>query len=137
MPEYSVSRAARILLSVSAILAGYIVLILLTTAVQEGLFGGVSFVESSVAELVAAGLLTPLAAVAAGATTAWIARRRPLLHVLPMTIAIVVETSALYRSGRVDGPLWFEALAAAALVAGALAGAAAIAYIFEKKNSNY
>ncbi len=115
---------ARTLRSIAAIVAGYIALLFLTTAVQEGLFGGVSFHQSTLPVLIVAGLLTPLAGVGAGYVTARLAGTRPYLHVLPMSIAVAVETTFLYRSGRVDGPLWFEALAGAALIAGIVAGAA-------------
>jgi len=40
-----------------------------------------------------------------------------------MMLAIAVETTALYRTGRVDGPLWFESMAALALMGGVLLGA--------------
>lgn len=119
---------ARISRSLGAVLAGYVALILLTTAVQEGLFGGVSFHGSSLPVLLGAGLLTPLAGAAAGYLTARLAGTRPLLHVLPMCIAVAVETTFLFRSGRVDGPLWFEALAGAALIAGIVVGAAIVPY---------
>lgn len=118
------SRITRLLRSTGAILAGYVALILLTTAVQEGLFGGVSFQRSSLPVLIGAGLLTPLAGVGAGYLAGRLAGTRPYLHVLPMCIAVAIETTFLYRSGRVDGPLWFEAMAGAALIAGIVAGAA-------------
>lgn len=109
--------------SVGAIVAGYLVLILLSTLVQEDLLGGVSYRNSSLGTLLAAGILTPLCGVVAGLVTAAIARRRPLLHVVPMVLAIAAETTALYATGRVDGPLWFEAMAGGTLIGGVLLGA--------------
>lgn len=124
MPHRGVTVARRALRSVAAVLLGYVALILGTTLVQETLLGGVSYQASPREILLAAGLLTPLAGAAAGAITGSIAAARPILHVLPIVMAIGIESTALYRSGRVDGPLWFEALAAIALMAGVLAGAA-------------
>jgi hypothetical protein len=109
--------------SALAVISGYVTLILLATVVQEVWLGGVSYRSSTDATLMLAGIFTPLSAVAAGYLTALIARRRPFLHVMPMCLAIAVETTALYWTARVDGPLWFEALAGASLIAGALLGA--------------
>lgn len=115
-----VSGAVR---SALAVIAGYAALVLLTTLVQEGLFGGVSYRQSPTWALIAAGILTPLAAVGSGCVTALVAGARPLLHTLPIAVGIAIESTFLYRTGRVDGPLWFEALAAVALIVGVAAGA--------------
>lgn len=109
--------------SIGAVLAGYATLILGTTLVQENLLGGVSYESSAPRILVAAGMLTPIAGVVAGMVTGGIAAQRPLLHALPIAAAIAVETTLLYRTGRVDGPLWFETLAGGALAAGVIIGA--------------
>lgn len=109
--------------SLLAIVAGYLLLILISTFIQETLLGGVSYRDSSRTIVVTAGILTPLAGVVAGFATALIAGRWPFAHALPMSLAIVTETTVLFRSGLVDGPLWFEALAGGTLIAGVLAGA--------------
>lgn len=103
---------------VLAVVAGYAVLVLLSTLVQEAWLGGVSYRNSDLTTLILAGIFTPLCGVVAGFTAAAIARRRLLLHALPLALAIAVETTALYVTGRVDGPLWFETLAGASLAAG-------------------
>jgi len=108
--------------SVAAVLSGYIALIVGTTLVQETLLGGVSFRGSAHSTLLAASLLTPLAGAVAGAVTGAIARLNPVLHTLPIVLAIGVETTVLYRTGRVDGPLWFEAMAGTTLAAAVIAG---------------
>lgn len=108
--------------SVLAVLGGYAVLVLLATLVQEFWLGGVSYRVSSMTTLVLAGVFTPLSAVVAGFVTASIVRRQLIAHVLPICLAIAVETTFLYRAGRVDGPLWFEILAAASLIGGVLLG---------------
>jgi len=108
---------------VAAVLAGYVLLVLLSTLVQGLWLGGVSYQKSSLTTLILAGIFTPLSAVVAGLGTAAIARRRVFTHALPICLAIAVETTLLYRTGRVDGPLWFEALAGGALICGVLLGA--------------
>lgn len=109
--------------SVLAVAGGYAALVLLTYLVQESLLGGVSFRDSPLHTLLIAGILTPCAGGVAGYAAALVAGRWPVLHVVPICAAVAVETTALYATGRVDGPLWFEALAGAALIAGILAGA--------------
>lgn len=109
--------------SALAIIVGYIVLVLASTFVQETLFGGISYLHSPRSNLVLAGLLTPLSAVLAGVVTAAIAGRKFLWHVAPLCVWTVIETTLLYRTHRVDGPLWFEGGAGLALIVGAIAGA--------------
>jgi hypothetical protein len=109
--------------SVGGVVLGYLTLVLASTFVQQTIFGGVSFQNSSTLTLVLAGLLTPVAAVLAGLATAIIAGRAPVWHVIPMCLAICAETIFLYTTHKVDGPLWFEGGAATALVVGAIVGA--------------
>jgi hypothetical protein len=123
MAHRSIAIVVRVGRTVLAVVLGYLTLILLTTLVQETLLGGVSYHHSTTAILIVAGLLTPLASVVAGFVTAAIAGRWLFIHNVPMAIAIAVETTVLYTTGRVDGPLWFEALAGGTLIAGAFAGA--------------
>jgi hypothetical protein len=113
---------AAVVRSFVAVVAGYLLLVLLSTVVQEFWLGGVSYQRSSLTTLILAGIFTPMCAAAAGFATASIARRRILAHASPICLAIAIETTLLYRTGRVDGPLWFEALAGIALIAGVLLG---------------
>ena len=115
-------RVTQLIRGTLAVICGYVVLVLLATLVQEFWLGGVSYRNSSNTTLVLAGIFTPLSAVIAGFVTASIARRWLIAHALPVCLAIAVETTYLYRTGRVDGPLWFEALAGASLIVGVLLG---------------
>jgi hypothetical protein len=109
--------------SVGGVVLGYVALVLASMFVQQTIFGGVSFQNSPTLTLVLAGLLTPLAAALAGLATAVIAGRAPVWHVIPLCLAICAETTFLYSTHKVDGPLWFEGGAAIALVVGAIVGA--------------
>lgn len=102
---------------------GYVLLVLLSTVVQEVWLGGVSYRTASLELLLLAGTFTSMGAGVAGFATAAIAGRRVFAHTLPICLAIATETTVLYRTGRVDGPLWFEALAAAGLIGGVILGA--------------
>lgn len=108
--------------NILAIVVGYIVFVLGAWVVQESLLGGVSYFDPP-GKLILAGLLTPVSAAIGAVVTLVIAGRRSLLYLLPMSALIVAETTYLYRSGRVDGPLWFEAAAGASLIIGAVVGA--------------
>ncbi|WP_156029705.1 hypothetical protein [Sphingomonas sp. URHD0057] len=112
-------QAAR---SIVAIIVGEIVLYAGTWFVQEVIFGHVDY-SDTVPTLIGAGLLTPLAAVAAGFAIALIAGVRPYLHILPMCMLVAIETVYLFSRGLVDGPLWFETGAGLSLILGAIAGA--------------
>jgi len=93
------------------------------TLVQETWFGGVGYHESSVAELAMAGLFTFLCAVLAGAIAALVAGRGGRVAALIMSALIVAETIWLIMTGRADGPVWFDVLAASSLIVGILGGA--------------
>lgn len=121
-----------IIRSILAVVLGYGVFVLGAFIAQESILGGVSYRDSSLLILLAAGILTPWAAVLGGAVTALVAPVRPFAHLWPMTLLIVAETSYLYLDGRVDGPLWFEAGAGASLVVGAWLGGAAV--VFAKRH---
>lgn len=110
--------------SIVAVVAGYAAMVILITLVQETLFGGVGYHESGAVELAVAGLGTVLSAVAGGFLAGWIAGRREIEHTLVMCLLVVVETTALTLRGDLDGPWWFDLLAAASLLAGLLAGGA-------------
>lgn len=114
--------AIQIVRSALAIIAGEVLLYAGTWFVQERIFHHVAYSDAA-ATLIGAGLLTPLAAVAAGFAVALVAGIRPYLHLVPMSALIVAETGYLYARGLVDGPIWFEASAGLSLILGAFAGA--------------
>lgn len=89
---------------------------------QEVLFPDIEY-GAPLVPLLVMGVGTAAFAGVGGGVTALIAPSRPLLHLAPMSILIMVETTALYLLGRVHGPLWFEILAGGSLVAGVVVGA--------------
>lgn len=108
--------------SVLAIVLGYAVMVAGAWVGQESVFPGTEY-GSPFVELVVVGVLTAALAGTGGAVTALLAPSRPFLHLLPMAVLISIETIGLYVSGRVTGPLWFELLAGASLIAGTIVGA--------------
>ena len=97
-------------MAVLGMIAGYVVLALASTLVQE------SFRNSASSVLIIAGVFTPLCAFLGGFVSALVATRGHWLAALLMGALIATETTYLYVTGRVDGPLWFEAGAGAALI---------------------
>ena len=108
--------------SVLAIVLGYAAMVAGAWVGQESVFPGTEY-GSPVFELGVVGVLTAALAGTGGAVTALLAPSRPYLHLLPMAALICVETTLLYSTGRVTGPLWFELLAGASLIAGTIVGA--------------
>jgi len=107
----------------AAVLVGYIVLALASTLVQEVWLGGVSYHRSSTRVLVLAGIFTPVCGLLAGWVVAKIGQRAATRAALILALLIALETAYLFVTGRVDGPLSFEAGAGAALAAAVLLGA--------------
>ena len=66
-------------------------------------------------------MFTPLCAFAGGLVGSLVAGRARWLATAVLCGLIAVETAYLYSTQRVDGPLWFEAGAAAALILAACA----------------
>lgn len=107
--------------SAAGIVIGYLIFVLGAWLVQEAILGGVSY-HDSLTTIALAGVLTPMAAAVGAIITVIIAGRQPWLHLIPMIMLIVAETTFLYTQGRVDGPLWFETAAGASLIAGGIIG---------------
>ena len=110
-----------LLIGLLGAIAGYVTLALTSTLVQEVWLGGVSYQESDRQVLILASIFTPLCAFAGGLVGALVAGRSRWLATGILCGLITVETTYLYSTQRVDGPLWFEAGAAAALILAACA----------------
>jgi hypothetical protein len=105
-----------LLIGLLGAIAGYVTLALTSTLVQEVWLGGVSYLQSPRGVLILAGVFTPLCAFAGGLVGALVAGRSRWIAAVILCGLITVETIYLYATQRVDGPLWFEAGAAAALI---------------------
>jgi hypothetical protein len=115
------SMARTFVMAVLGAIAGYVAVALTSTLVQEVWLGGVSYRESARSVLILAGVFTPLGAFLGGLVSALVARHGRWLAALLLSALIAVETTYLFATGRVDGPLWFEAGAGAALIVAVLA----------------
>jgi len=106
-----------------AALVGYVVLALASTLVQGVWLGGVTYHASSVRVLTLAAIFTPACGLLAGWVAAKIGGRSGMAAAIGIAILVALETTYLYITRRVDGPLWFEAGAGVALAAAVLMGA--------------
>ena len=95
---------------------------LLSTLVQETWLHGVSYHKSSLRDLILAGTFTPACGVLGGLVAGIVGRAAPLTHGLSLSAIIGAETIYLITTHRVDGPVWFEASAGAALSGAAALG---------------
>ncbi len=112
----------RIGMCLLALVAGYAVMFLLITIVQEGVFGGVVYGETPLTQLVLAGVLTMFSAVVGG----WVAARvfgKPYFPpALIMCALVLLETVYMTLAGRLPGPVWFDFAASSSLVVGIILG---------------
>ena len=109
-------------IGMAALVAGYAIVALVSTLVQEAWLGGVSYQHSSLRVLILAAIFTPAGGVLGGLVAGSIGRRAPLTHGLALFALVAAETTYLIVTHRVDGPVWFEAGAGATLGAAVVLG---------------
>lgn len=97
--------AKSLIMGVLGAVAAYVTLALASTLVQEVWLGGVSYRRSESSVLILAGVFTPLCAFAGGLLGSLVAGRARWLATAILCGLIAVETSYLYSTQRVDGPL--------------------------------
>ena len=119
-----------------AVVAGYVVLALASTLVQEVWLGGVSYLRSPLRVLVLAGVFTPACGLLAGMVVAKIGQRAAIPASMVLALLIMLETAYLILTHRVDGPLWFEVAAGLAVAIAVLLGAWLLAPKFAQASSN-
>ena len=113
--ETFLSAATNVGIGALALVLGYAVVAGLSTLVQETWLHGVSYRHSAFGVLLLAGIATPITGIPAGFLAGYIGRRAPITHGFVLFALIAAETTYLFLTHRVDGPLWFEAGAGAAL----------------------
>lgn len=111
-------KIVRIILSV---ILGYLIMVALITVVQEGIFGGVSYYDSSLLVLGIAGAGTVLSGTIGAYIASWVANNARVPSGI-MAVLVMIETVYLLSTGILSGPLWFELLAGASLASGILLG---------------
>lgn len=107
----------------AAVVTGYAVMVVLITLVQETWFGGVGWGTTPLGILAVAGFFTAISAAVGAVTATAIARPSGRIPAIVMSCLVVIETTALFLTGKVSGPVWFDVLAAASLIVAILVGA--------------
>ena len=111
-----------------AIICGYALMALLITLVQETIFGGVSYTNSSKAVLLGAGIGTLLSAIIGGYVAGILHTTKKFLPQIGISLLVVLETFYLVTIRGTGDPLWFDILAAFSLLCGIFIGGY-VAYI--------
>ena len=124
----------RFLRTLIGVVIGYALMGGLITLVQETWFGGVSWHETPFGELSVAGFFTCVGS-AIGAVVATAVAANGRIPALIMSGLVMVETTWLVTSGRADGPLWFDVLAASSLIVAILTGAQFFLWL-RRRNGN-
>ena len=106
-----------------ALVAGYAAMIVGIFIAQEALFGGVTYQETPLPQLLIAGALTTASAAIGGAVAAMIFGKPFYPPCLAMSFLVVAESVYMVSTGQMPGPVWFDATASASLVVGILFGA--------------
>lgn len=101
-----------------AVLAGESMMGLLITIVQERIFGGISFNESPVFDLIFGGLGTFLCAFLAGVAAYLIVDKKTIIPNVIITILVTIESVNLIFFSNSKDPLWFDTIAALSLLVG-------------------
>src|SRR5437763_9442761 len=127
-------RSVLIARSLIGMILGYGVFVF-GTIVARIPFDPLGYSTSSSSTLAVAAFVVPWAGVAGGIVTAAIVPSRPYLFIMPGCFLIALESSWLFITGRSDGPLWFEAGAAASLIIAYVAGAMAWVYLSRRRRS--
>jgi hypothetical protein len=109
--------------TVAGVVCGYAVMVVLITLVQESWFGGVGWDRTPKGTLAVAGFFTCVAAAIGAVVATAIGRPTGLLAAAIMSCVVVIETTTLIATGKVAGPLWFDIVSAACLIAAILIGA--------------
>ena len=104
------------------VVLGYAVGVALGIMVQFSWFERLSW-GASLSSLLLSGIFTCLAAAVAGAVATVIAMPRSALAAAIIAALLILQTLALFLSGKLPNPWWFERIVTAALVISVLAGA--------------
>ena len=102
-----------------AVVAGEIVLALLTTLVQEVIYGHIDhWLSAPPLHIVLAGIGNVLAAIVAGWVVGKISSNYLTAPLAIVSLLIAAETTWLISSGRTVDPVWFDVLAGFSLIVG-------------------
>ena len=107
---------------VLATVTGYFLMVILITVVQEWIFGGVGYYESSMPTLVLTGAGTFLSAFTGGVVSALILKQRNYWPHWIICGLVALETTWFLTSGRAKSPAWFDLLASLSLLVATLTG---------------
>jgi hypothetical protein len=105
-----------------AIVAGYAVIVALTTAGFTGWLENANLYLGGISLILKGMLVAVVAGVTGGYVAALIGGRRPLLHAALVLLPLAADSFYVFFVFPRQTPLWFEVIASAGLMAATLAG---------------
>ena len=117
------TKITRVLRSVAAVVAGYMVIGIGTVLTLSVLLGDVSYADASVGEHAVGALGTILSGLLGGYVAAWVAGRKPIGHAFAVVLILIVETTWIVTQGIGPNPAWFDLAGGLTLMATAVLGA--------------
>ena len=118
-----------------AIIIAELILIVLITLFQEVLANGVILGKSSLKDLLIGGLGTLIAGFLAAILASILAKKNKTTAIIILSCLVVIETTYLILTGKINNPIWFDVLAAILLIGSFWIGL--IAYNNYVKKLNY
>lgn len=110
--------------AIAAIIAGYGLIVVLTTAGFNGWLDGANLFRGGLA-LMAKGMLVALVAgLAGGYVAALIGGKRPMLHASLVLVPLLADSTYVFFFFPRETPLWFEVMGSAGLMLSTLGGGA-------------
>jgi hypothetical protein len=117
--RHKILRAAR---SLTAVVAGYAVIVAGTILAFEVWLGGIGYYTSSTSVLAVASLAAFASGLAGGYVAAWLGGRPHQLHAAGVLLPLIIDTTYVVTSGVSSDPLWYDLVGAATLMAAAITG---------------
>jgi hypothetical protein len=112
----------RILRSIAAAIAGYLVIVAGTTLAFEYMLGGIGYYKSSPAVLVIASVAALVSGLAGGYVAAWVGGRPYLGNAATVLVPLVLDTTYVITSGISHDPVWYDLFGAGTLMVAAILG---------------
>lgn len=112
----------RVVRSLVAVVAGYMVIVAGTVLAFEVWLGGIGYYKSSFPVLAVASLAALAVGLAGGYVAAWIGGRAPVLHAAGVLVPIILDTTYVISSGVSRDPIWYDLVGASTLMVAAILG---------------
>ena len=115
-------KLLRVLRSIAAVFAGYVVIVICTTVAFEYMLGGIGYYKSSAGVLAVATGAAIVSGLAGGFVAAWIGGKSHILHGSAVVIPLILDTTYVITSGISHDPVWYDLVGGITLMIAAILG---------------